>query len=685
MRKILEDKEDDYLIVKRDKELLNSDAKKYEEEIKKLRDELGQIKTRIMSAEKISKELEEKNKLGVDRNDKEISKIFDELDLKKHEVDLLKKQLEPSLNYRKLYSESSVEKDLVKKEKEANDVIIHSLLNKIKDLQKANDDLQYENRTIEKYKNEWLNTRETCEILQKKLEVFDETLAKNPDAQVVIDKFTYELKEIVKEKISIDEQAKDLDKKINKTLKMVHIIRKRNTFFRILMIGRIKNYYRFMTWKNITSIPANIILEDLDLITLYTSETLVVLPSLADKKVEEIMTNIHQKGLTKSQIKQHYRKNPIKAIPMVKINVIKELEEFLLEKANLDYKTLGLSTEYIGVPDFFVTRAREIYGSKKEASQFISEFLPGLYLLSKESCPYAILGCKLLQYKDQIPATNDQAQVILQVFRELYKIWEKSNLYTENTETAGEYYLNEVFDSLHTVLMHNPELYKCILTNLDIGEDQQHITILAIIYEFFKSDKNKNDILSEDEKITKWIEKEQMQKIEKEFSPQFYKGYTKEKFTHECKNIKIPGTSILFSVQIGLIQITSQQITKILPYLDSNDIISNQDFTDMINKLSPEILAEDIEKAYIVALQQGSDNRGVTVQAAYLALSKLHVPGFFIELPSAQMSSPKRIREEDKKELSKEAQEALRKQLSFSSTTETVKSKKVIKKKHSKK
>ncbi|OMJ91305.1 hypothetical protein SteCoe_6198 [Stentor coeruleus] len=682
LRKVLEDKEDDYLIVKRDKELLASDMKKNEESISKLRDELGQVKGKIMSAETMSRELEEKNKLGVDRNDKEISKIIDELDLKKHEVDLLKKQLEPSLNYRKLYSESSVEKDLVKKEKEANEVIMRALSDKIKELQKANDDLQYENRTIEKYKNEWLSTRETCEVLQKKIEIFNETLAKDPHAQAAIDKFTQELGEIVKEKINIDEQAKALEEKISETINMVHIVRKRNAFFRILMIGRVKNYYRFMTWKNVTAIPVNIVLEDPDLVSLYTSETLVVLPPLDDKEVEEILTSIHQKGLSQSPFKQHYRKHPMKATPMPKLNVIKELEEFLIEKANLDYKTLGSSLGYIGVPESFVSRAREIYGSPNEASQFISEFLPGLYLLSKEGCPYAILGCKLLQYKDKIPATDDQAQVILQVFRELYKIWEQSDLHTENTETAGEYYLNEVFDSLHAVLENSPELYKCILSNLDISEDQQHIKMLAIIYEFLKTDKNRNDKLSEDEKITKWVEKEQMQKVEKELSPQFYRGYTKEKFIRECKNIQIPGTSVLFSVQTGLILIKSQQIAKILPYLSSNDIISIEDFTDMVRKLAPEILAEDIEKAYIVALQQGGDNRGVTVQAAYLALSKLHAPGFFIEIPCAHVPSRG---EEEKKELSKEAQEALRKQLSFSSTTETVKSKKVIKKKLSKK
>lgn len=683
IRKQLEDKEDDYLIVKRDKELLNADMKKHEEAICKLRDELGQVKGRIMSAETMSRELEEKNKLGVDRNDKEISKIIDELDLKKHEVDLLKKQLEPSLNYRKLYSESSVEKDLVKKEKEANEVIMRALSDQIKELQNANNTLQYENRTIEKYKNEWLSTRETCEILQKKLEVFNETLAKDPNAQAAVDKLTSELGEIVKEKISIDEQVKSLEEKISNSLKMVHIVRKRNAFFRILMIGRVKNYYRFMTWKNVTAMPMNIVLEDPDLVSLYMSETLVVLPSLDNKEVEEIMTGIHQKSLSQSPFKQHYRKHPIKATPMSKLNVIKELEAFLIEKSDLDYKTSGLSLGYIGVPESFVARAREIYGSPNESSSYISEFLSGLYLQSKESCPYAILGCKLLQYKDQVPATNDQAQVILQVFRELYKIWEQSDLHTENTETAGEYYLNEAFDSLHTVLDNSPELYKCILSNLDISEDQQHITMLAIIYEFLKSDKNRNDKLSEDEKITKWVEKEQMQKVEKELSPQFYRGYTKEKFTRECKNIQIPGTSLLFSVQTGLILIKSQQIAKILPYLGSNDIISLQDFTDMTNKLAPEILPEDIEKAYIIALQQGGDNRGVTVQAAYLALSKLHVPGFFIELPCAQVSS--RVGEEEKKELSKEAQEALRKQLSFTSTTETVKSKKVIKKKLSKK
>ena len=145
---------EDYQMIKRDLQLLKLDAVQREEVIKSQREELGHLKVKILTLESTSRDLEEKNKLGVDRNDSEINKLVNKLLQTEQESLQLKRQLEPSLNYRKLYTDIRSELELQRQEKESYEVNLKSLKQELNSLIKENESLRYDNRMMEKYKKE---------------------------------------------------------------------------------------------------------------------------------------------------------------------------------------------------------------------------------------------------------------------------------------------------------------------------------------------------------------------------------------------------------------------------------------------------------------------------------------------------------------------------------------------------
>lgn len=631
--KELEEKDDDYLTIKRDKKFIESDFLRSNELLKSYKEELGNLKGKIIGVEALSRDVVEKNKLGVDRNDQEIQLIIQQLKSKQAECDQLQKQLEPSSNYRVLLSETRLELDSLKKEKEDLEIYIKSLTSKISLLDKENQSLKYDNRDMYKFKDEWVDTKATCEVLEKKLAAFDRLTDKDEgNCKEVIENLTKDLKESAENIYALKDKIEAFESEVEALKESVTKVRKRNTCFKIFATNRIKCYYRLNTWQQVAEKPLPAEREDPNLIELYTKYVQAKINLSIIPETSDYILHILQKSLNNSLVKLQYKKYSRKVQPLPKLSLFKLFDEFLVEKSKFDSKMTEKLESYESVPHHFFYRLRDIYGNRKLTNSALSEFVIGLYSLYQEGNPFATLICKLLQYLDPTPITNLEAPIIIEAYALLSDKWKNSVYYHENNDTAGIFDFNECLDVLRNVLEEDPEAYKQVLDHLQLSINEDKSSILIVLHEIFTQKLTQAPPkLSENQKITEWIPIRIIQDVENAHGLNFYTNLPSQTFLEECKNIKITGTDLLNFLLEGLIKLKSVHISKLLIYFKDKPFISAAEFSGILKTLKPEIDDQTIDKLAFFAISQSEDKPEVSLLALYNSLYKNKFPGYSIQ------------------------------------------------------
>lgn len=457
LEKELEQTNEDLLIVKRDKILVGLDLKKSAETIKELREEMGKIKAKIMITENSARELEEKNRLGVDRNDQLISAVLQQLQEYKIENEILNRQMRPAMNYRRLYSGAVSESDINKQSAEQLKIKMQDMESKLKEVFEINKKLQHENTMMEKFKNEWLELRSECEVLQAKVSSYESSEVHSEGSQTALEKFTKNLKEVVNKNLVFEEDKLNLAKALNDSNEMIKLIRKRNAFFKVLMIGRIKCYYRFSAWRRVIEVPENLKLEDPDLVCLYTVTVNAAVPSNCDPQASLHIKQTMQRALLDSPVRAQYKKYPVKSDQLPKNVLFKFFYEFLLEKAEFDSRYPENSKT---IASEFLQKLKDKFGTTAEALKFLGEFLPSLYYLYQSQSPLSVLFCKLLNYLDPTPICGANSTVILEALLQLedfIKLTQDSEIDPVKLETLGIINFDQALDLMHKLFGSNTE------------------------------------------------------------------------------------------------------------------------------------------------------------------------------------------------------------------------------------
>ena len=463
---------------------------------------------------------------------------------------------------------------------------------------------------------------------------FKEDIDKNAgNYKELIDKLSEDLQELVKTKNQVQDEAAKLEKLVISSNENSAKIRKKNTYFKILGIGRIKSYYRFTMWKQYVQSPSNYEKEDKNLVEVYTSYVSAEIPMNLDPRAKEILLESLQQLLNHSSLKINYFKFNLKSTPMDKFSLISFLEEFFYEKAKFDVKSQANSLSYLSIPNYFFNRLKDMYGKSTQVFLVLSEIIPTLYNLYKESCPFAILASKLLQYLDPTPATNYESPAVLQIYVELRNIWQTSELFVENSETAGVYQLNHCLEVIRKVLVTDPEAYRIVMKNLEIEEvNKREMKTLIIMSEVFYSDLSEStEKLSENDNFIEFCDKDMIIETENESGAGFYKEISKDFFENQCKTIIVPGTTILLSVLRSLVLLKSFKIVKLYEYSRSESYIQPDELPNILKLIKSNIEDEEIEKISFFASSQNEDSRGITIKSLYSVLNKFKISGYWIK------------------------------------------------------
>ena len=652
-QKALDQYTDDLTICKRDKELLTMEVARNEETIRSLREELGRIKAKILHVESISRELEEKNRLGVDRNDKEISQLYEKLAYHECECNLLLKQLEPSSNYRRFYTGLRTEIAGIANQKEILEINLKECIEKIKLLDKENETLKYENRMMEKYKNEWNDAMNANEILKKKVSLFEESQKFGGDANYIIEKLNSDLESSMKNAQLAEEKSNILEEKLNRSHILVQTVRKKQAYFKMFMTSRIKSYYRFSIWRNYARKPLGFTEEDPDLVELYSASRLVTIPIENSIHYLDTIQGLLQKLLNNCPIILQYKKFAIKSKPMEKYVLINLLHETFIEKNKFDI-SIKERQPFTNLPDYFLNRLKDLFGASTVT--VLSEIIQSLYALYQSECSYIIFACKMLQYLDPTPVSVNESPTLLQLYSNLSELWKQSSNYIENSDTLGVFSLIETIDSVRNVLGNDSSIYKNVMKNLKFkGKDNNQIIILRIMHEVFRSNyKMKHSKLSEEQSITEWIAKEEIEAIENANGVEFYYSMSKAGFENQCNELKVTGIELLCAIIDALIIIRSMQIDQTFKYFMNESILSKEQFQATVKEIKPTVNDETLEALYMHAERQSDDQNGITPNAFYRALSSNQISGFFIPFEDTPLVRRKSLPEEVKSPRRKE-------------------------------
>ena len=684
--KEIESKIDDFMMCKRDKEMLNREVSGLNETIKSLREELGHLKARNLHVESDYKELEEKNHLGVDRNDTEITLLIQKLEMQTNESKQMRLQLEPSMNYRKLYTEIKTELELVQQDRQDYNFEIKNLILKLKVLSTENETLKYENRMMEQYKKEWLTTKDTCDILSKKLDYFKEGIEKSEDLKVAIDKFTQDMQKSLENLHILQEKSENLEAELKDSRQLIETIRKKQVFFKVLMIGRIKSYYRFTKWLNTIKSPSNFENEDVDLVQTYTAYVLAKVPSTVSEEYTEIIQFSLQQALNFSPLKLHYQKFAVRSKPMAKLSVLKLITDIFLEKSEFDLKVSGKVTNYISIPSFFLNRLKDTFGAANSTNSILSDFISSLFMLYQDKAPFSIISCKMLQLFDPTPVTNYEAPAMIQLFANLQRTWAVSTEYTESSLTFGEFKLNEVLTVLRDTFALDTSIYRYIVKSIEIpGAEKSQVNVLKAMHEIFKINYKMNHRkTSEEPEVTKWIDKELLEEIERSMGVEFYSSMTKQGFENQCAGIKINGADLLCAVLDGMLGIRSDQLSNAKKYFGAGAILTLEDFSQSLKRIREEIGDEDIKRLYLSAGNKSENFNGVDHITFYDTLNSNKFPGFCVPI-SAKEEESKNLEEQERKgSEERKATDFARIPSISTSTEEKLIKKKVTKKKQGK-
>jgi hypothetical protein len=459
LSQLLDQKEEDCKILKRDKILQQHEIEKLKLSENELKETLGSVKAKVMMTESNLHELEEKNRLGVDRNDEEISKVLQKL------KDLLLRQMKPALNHRRLYSGMFDENEFNKESTEELRSNEKKLKQKITENQETIQKLIHENRLLDKYKEEWLQMTSEVTFLKKKLEILESGDSKSPEFQETIEKISFSINESTRSKILNEELNEVLKSNLNHSISLLRSVRMKNVFFKILMIGRIKSYYRFSQWKSATEIPEDIKPEDSDLVSLYTADHPVSLPSFCDPQSLPHLEKLLQTSLINNVFKNQYKKAPMKCDRLPKLTLFKYIYSFFLEKAEKDLKLQRKSS----IPYDYLQTIRHQFGTVAVSAKYLSEFLPSLFYLYQEKVPFAILICKLLKYLDPTPVSPSDDFIVLRVMMKMETflgLLEDFEGRDEMIETLGTVQNSQGFDIIKSVFCDS-QVLDVILTGFD--------------------------------------------------------------------------------------------------------------------------------------------------------------------------------------------------------------------------
>ena len=471
---LIEQKEEDIKILKRDKILLILELNKVKENNKSLKEELGSIKAKIMICENNVRELEEKNRLGVERNEESITKIIMQVQELEKENEILKRQMKPALNYRRLYSGIVNENEINKSSAGHHKSKTRALKDKLNQNTELIEKLQHENRMMEKYKEEWLSMTQELKSLNKKLEILESPEVKNHEFSTAMTKMNEMMKEFIKTDILNEETKEKYLKSIHDKELALEIVRKKNVFFKILMIGRIRSYYRLAQWRSVTEIPEDVKYEDSDLVSLYTSIHAIILPSTCSSLSTPHLEKDLQSALINNPVKNQYKAFPIKCSSLPKFTLFKFFYSFLIEKAQTD-KQNDSNCKPMPIPGAFLLHLRQQFGTAAESSHYLSEFIPALYYLYQEKVPLAVLICKLLKYQDPTPVSTYDDPIVLQVMLLIEKLTKFDDNFEGREEelvTLGKISRGQGFDVIQYLFGTNSIIGEVIIAQFDDSTNQ---------------------------------------------------------------------------------------------------------------------------------------------------------------------------------------------------------------------
>ena len=563
---LIEQKEEDIKIVKRDKILLTLELNKVKENNKSLKEELGSVKAKIMMCENTVRELEEKNRLGVERNEDSISKVIMQAQELEKENEILKRQMKPALNYRRLYSGIVNENEINKSSAGHLKSKTRALKDKLNQNAEIIEKLQHENRMMERYKDEWLLMTQELESLKKKLEILETPEVKNKEFSTAMTKMNEMMKEFIKKDVLNEETKEKYLKQLNEQEEALKTVRMKNVFFKILMIGRIRSYYRLAQWRSATEIPEDVKYEDSDLVSLYTSIHGIILPSTCSALSTPHIEKNLQSAVINNPVKNQYKRFPIKCSSLPKFTLLKFFYSFLIEKAQADQQN-DSNCKASPVPAAFLIHLKQQFGTAAESSHYLSEFLPALYYLYQEKIPLAVLICKLLKYQDQTPISTSDDPIVLQVLLLVEKLTKFDDNFEGREEelmTLGHISRSQGFDIIQHIFGANTKIGEVILAQFSDSSDQN-----------------------------------------------------------------IAGTDYLLNICEALIKVRSLRVDKVLE-ISQAEVLDKETFDKVVKNLKPEVDESHLEKYFLTAIKDSDIYLKASVNGMLEALDQAKVDFFSI-------------------------------------------------------